>query len=128
MPTYLITEGFQFNTVSQAYAISKSADGELSLGPVAVANGQTVFEIMAAIDVSALKSLFVVSDQNVTMKSNSSGAPDDTLTLLANQPLVWYSGSYYPCPLTVDVVKFYVANASGAEADIYIFALIDPTP
>lgn len=128
MPTYLLTEGFQFGSVSQAYSISKSADAEVSVGPVPIATGQTAFLVNLAIDVSDLKSLFIVCDQAVTIKTNSSGAPDNTLTLIANQPLVWYNGSYYTNLLTVDVTKIYVANSSGATANLYIFALQDPTP
>ncbi len=128
MPTYLFTEGFQFGSISQTQGISKTADGETSLGPIEVANGATVFEVFCAIDVSALKGLRIVADQALTLKTNSSGAPDDTIVLVADQPLDWYDGSYYTKPLTVDVVKFFVANASGEDADLYIFVLQDPTP
>ncbi len=128
MPTYLLSEGFQYGNTALSYLISKEADQETSTGPVAIADGQSTFEIAVSIIVAELKSIFIVCDQDVNLKTNSSGAPDDEIDLLAGQPLLWYEGSYYASLITADVTSVFIDNSSGAVANLYIFALQDPTP
>ena len=127
MPTYNLTYGWQYLSSSLGYTIAKTGSSETSLSE-SVATGQTAFLINVAIDVSEVKALFIVSDQDVTVKTNSSGAPDNTISLLANRPLSWDPNSYFANLLTVDVTKIYVANASGSAATLQIYVLQDATP
>lgn len=106
--------------------VSISADGEdnreLSIAD-GVTNGQVVFHV----DVSQLALFHIVSDKAVTVKTNSSGAPQETLTLTANVPLVWYTGCGYTKPFAGDVTTIYITNASGSTATIKINKLEDTT-
>lgn len=81
-----------------------------------------------SIDISALKSILIVSDQDVTLKTNDSSSPDDTINLLADVPYIWNEGSYHPCLLTIDVTSFHVTNASGASARFQADWVVDVTP
>lgn len=90
--------------------------------------GETVFEITVNIDVSEIKALFIVSTHTITVKTNSSGAPDDELALIAGEPLIWHTDSIHAEPLTVDVTSVFVANSSGETATLSIFAITDATP
>lgn len=103
------------------------ADSETNLD-VAVADGATALQANLAVDISALKSLYISSDQNLTVKTNSSGSPDDTLTIKANSPLIWTPDCGFACPLTEDVTALYLANAAGEDATLKVRLLQDATP
>lgn len=93
-----------------------------------VANGQTDSAIVFALDVSACKSFFAVSDKAVTLETNSGSAADNTIALAANVPYFWNVNSYDSFLLDTDVTAIYITNASGATATIKIHALTDATP
>ena len=79
---------------------------------------------------SKLKSLCFSCDRAVTLKTNSTSAPDDTITLVAGQAIVWSLASdlLARCPISADVTKIYITNASGASCTFKIRALADTTP
>lgn len=97
-----------------------------------VADGQTAFRANLAIDISQLKAIIIHSDKAVTLKTNSSGSPDDTIVLQANVPLVWYTGPTIDAadgnPFDADVTDFYIANSSGATATVKFWVAQDATP
>lgn len=99
---------------------------------LAIPDGTTDLLVSLAVDITVLKALFIGSDQDITIETNqaggSSGAPDDTLTLPANQPVSWQENDVMTCPLTVDVTQIYVTNASGSTANLEIRTLEDATP
>ena len=126
MFTHTITYSWsRANENPLGYSVPSSAGGEVNLDediPIAAA---TEFDI--AIDVSQLKSLMLVADVDCTVKTNNSGAPDNTLNLKANKPLVWESQSgYFATPLTVDVTKLFINSA--AAGTLKLRGLVDPTP
>jgi hypothetical protein len=47
-------------------------------------------------------------------------APDKTISILANDPLVWDSQGYFACPFTVDVSTIRVTNASGSSCTLQV--------
>lgn len=71
-----------------------------------------------AIDVSELKSLFLVTDGGMTIKTNSSGSPDDTFTMVAYMPLIWVDGYPTANPLGTDVTKLYLTTGSGSTVNL----------
>lgn len=76
------------------------------------------------IDVSTIQSLFIYTDGALTVKTNSTGSPDQTLTFAANQPLVWAYGMPVTCPLTTDVTMLYFTNGSSTDA-VNIYGVIN---
>lgn len=106
---------------------SYSASGHVGIAE-AIADGQTAFLINLAIDVSEVVSLIIKSDQDITIKTNSSGSPDNTLALEANKEYNWDEDHLDALKLTVDVTKIYVANASGEESNLTIDCIQDATP
>lgn len=113
--------------VGHNYSNSYSAESRVSQ-EVAVADSATDFEVEIEIDVSRLAAYMIVSDQDVTMETNSGSAADETINLLANKPLVWAAGSYYTNLLATDITSLFFTNASGAEATVKIEAIYDVTP
>lgn len=92
--------------------------------PNSTTNGLVAF----ALTVAKLKSLYMVSDAVITVKTNSSGSPQETIALAAGCPLVWNSSDgYFACPFSGDVTKLYVTNTSGGAAQLQIRTIVDPT-
>jgi hypothetical protein len=75
-----------------------------------------------------MTSLFLQSDQNVLVETNSGSAPDDSFTLVANVPLVWFTGFVQANPITADVTGIYVTNVSGQTATIELLVGYNSTP
>lgn len=74
------------------------------------------------IDVDKLKSIFIVSDRNISITTGES-----TLNLFAGVPVVWFEASGVPNPFVAGFDTLEVTNSSGATALLQIFALLDPT-
>lgn len=98
------------------------------LSEEAVADAQTDYEITTTIDVSAVKAFYLVSTQNVTFETNNGSTPTNTISLLANQPYEYITGDYNSFLLTGDVTSVFITNASGSQALVSMYVLVDPTP
>lgn len=115
------------NQISKRVAATGSAEANVS---ESIADSSTDLEVAFVLDVSVLKSIIISSDQDITVETNSASVPDDSFTLLADNPLVWNSGSTLPNPFAsaVDVTALFITNASGSAAALEIRALVDATP
>jgi hypothetical protein len=85
--------------------------------------GDTNREILAAIDLSKAKVIAIKSDKNLTLKTNSSSAPANTINLLANVTYLWETGGYFANLLTTNVTKFFVTNANVTDATFAVIVL-----
>ena len=113
---------------SQALTANRIQDIDLT-GASAIPDSTTNQLLNVAWVRAQLAGIYIVSDQVVTIKSNSSGSPDDTLVLAANVPVHWYPARYHTKPFaTADVTKLYVTNASGQPANITGYVADDATP
>lgn len=90
--------------------------------------GSATTQLFVPLDVSAVVGFAIVSTVATTLKTNSSGSPDNTLALVANQPYIWHTGAYDTFKLTTDVVSMYFVVAGATAGTVTIAALIDPTP
>lgn len=93
-----------------------------------IATGQTDKLVVVAIDVSAVKSFYMVSDVAVTVETNSGSAADDTIALKAGVPYVWNTDSYDAFLLGTDVTALYITNASGSTSHFELRCISDATP
>lgn len=119
-----------------ADAINKSFDltggSEQNLDE-AVAAGSNPLSIAFPLDVSALKLLYIVADQDLVVKTNDNTTPNNTFTLVAGVPFVWSTGGAAlrdtgGTAVSTDVVTLKVTNAGEDDATLQIRALLDPTP
>lgn len=79
--------------------------------------------------VARLKSIVILSDQDIQIEINSAAGSGGTLAIKANKPLIWYTGSYFANPFGVDVTALYfTTGAIPASANVQMAALVDPTP
>ena len=106
---------------------SYSGDSEPSISKP-IPDQSTDYEIQFALDVSKTGLIYIVSDQDVTLETNSGSSPDNTVNLKAGVPYIWTEDSYHAPLLTVDVTALFITNTSGAAAQLEIEALYNPTP
>lgn len=92
-----------------------------------VTDGSTDFQINLAVQEANLQSFSLVSTQDVTVKTNSSGSPQETISLKANRLLAWGVGGGTK-PIAGDLSALFVTNASGSDATIKLIAGWDGTP
>lgn len=126
MPTF--TRRNIANTVNYEVDRAEEYTGALGLtidGTDPVVQG-AVTEFTISIDVSAVKGFMIVCDRDVIIETNSSGAPDDTINLLANKPYVWTDDDYNPFLLTADVTSIFATLAAGANATLRLEAVVAP--
>ncbi len=113
------------NEVSETQTFSSDSRTERS---VSVANSETDYLVAFSLDVSGIQVIIITSDQDITMETNSGGAADETINLLANNPYIWYTGSYYTNLLATDITALYFTNSSGETATVDILVVHDSTP
>lgn len=93
-----------------------------------VAGEATDSEIDYALDVSACKLFWIESDQPCTVETNSGSAADNSLTLAADEPYLWYDGCGATFVLDTDVTSLFVTVPGTTGANIKIRHLRDATP
>lgn len=78
------------------------------------------------LDRTVLQSLAFSSDLALTIKTNSSSSPTDTIVLVAGQVLVWSlaSDGLARCPITASITSLFITNTGGGPATLKIRALV----
>lgn len=84
--------------------------------------------IDCAFVLARLTAFYMHSDKALTIETNSSGAPQETIVLVANKPFVYVPGLGLPSPFAGNVTALYATNASGGAAALQVRALLDVTP
>jgi hypothetical protein len=112
---------------TKSTAVEVTGDTEINVPDLTVAAADTDEAVTIGIDVSELQSAYITSDKDVTLKTNSTGSPADTLTIKANKPLVWYKDSGQANPFTsgTDVTSLHFANAGAADAVVNACFLVN---
>jgi hypothetical protein len=125
--SHSVTVGVQTSSggVTKTKSYSGSSETLVSESfPTATTDG----DIVVAIDVSAVKSFYLVSDKAVTVETNDGSSPDDTIVLKADVPYFWNTDSYDTFLLTADVTVLYITNVSGSTASIELRVIQDASP
>ncbi len=108
--------------------VTKTASGRATVSENVPQSATTQLSI--AFPIATIVSVLIRSDQDVTLKTNSSGAPVNTIAVTGGVPQVWWTGQG-TCPFTTtDVSTIYVvAGAIGSDgANVDISVLYDTTP
>lgn len=90
--------------------------------------GSTTTEVIVPVDVSAVKGFYILATVACTLKTNSSGSPDETLALVANVPYVWHTSKYDAFKFEVDIVTMFFTVAGSTAGVVRMEILEDPTP
>lgn len=128
MATHNLKMSVSGSGVTREQTIANTQGGVALIDGETVSTGETDYEINFDLDVSACKSFYLESDQDVTFETNDGAAADDTIALKANKPYIWHADDYNSFLLGTDVTSVFITNASGATATIYCVALFDATP
>lgn len=106
--------------------VSKTAGLELNINESIDASATNqLFTIGFAF--AKLKMVYLKSDVDLVIKTNSSTEPDDTINLEAGQELFWHEDMEAACPFTADVTAFYITEANATAALLQGGILTDPT-
>jgi hypothetical protein len=109
---------------------------------VTISDGDAVFDLELVVPASTtdqlvtvtftltgLKGYMISSDQAITIETNSSSAPDDTIVLVAGEPLFWWDGMHEAMIFTDPVTALYLTTgAISASANVRIIIVKDSTP
>ena len=129
MATHKLTIAIEGSGISISHDISSTDFGVMLIDGETVATAETDKQLTFDLDVSAVKSFFLVSSADITLETNAIDATGgNTLALKADEPYIWHTQSLDSFLLTLDVTTSYWTNASGDTATIYCVALFDPTP
>lgn len=93
---------------------------------VELAADQTHYLVDFVLNVSEIKSFYMVSSQDLTIKTNDSGAPADTIVLKANKPLIWQHDSLHANPFSEDITALYLTNTLATVFQLEV--VFDSTP
>ena len=131
MPTHTFSQNFARPGETLSSQLSVTADGEVALDPntpTGIPASSTAYEVDMAITVAKLKSVYLLADQNLSIKVNTSGG--QAITLVAAQANQWtLVGNGGTSPLgSADVTKLLVDNAAAVAAKLQIRILYDSTP
>ncbi len=98
-----------------AAAVTTAYTGNTEQNASSLCNINATTEIDVTFIKANLQSLLLYCDQTITLKTNSSGAPQDTLNVKANVAFVWNTdlASIFTCPFSNNVTKFFVVGASA---------------
>jgi hypothetical protein len=71
-----------------------------------------------------VKALLLYSDTALTIKTNSSGTPVNTVTLAAGQIIVWGNDHPEPNPIAANVTELFLSNDQANIANVSIRVLL----
>lgn len=105
---------------------SVTADTEVAL-ETTVDVGMTNFMRNITVDYTQIVSMGIHSTKAVTIKTNSSGSPSQTITLIAGQGVVWDINdlTVAACPITTNLTKVYITNDDTAAADVLFYFVLN---
>lgn len=123
--SHILTYGWTQGSNSLSKQKTITAGQELNISE-SIDASQTDKLIACVIDVSQLKSIYMLASVAMTLETNDGTTPGTTIALDANEPYVWHSDSPQANPFgATDVTALYVTNTTAGDLDIR--ALIDPT-
>lgn len=125
-----VTHRIQFRFQKGNDVIDKtvvSASGAENNLDEAIPDATTDGLVAWACDLTQMKSIYMVSDQDLSIDTNSAHPGTDEFELKANEPLVWTENCGLANPFSADVTALYVTNSSGSTANLKIRKLEDPT-
>lgn len=113
------------HSVAPSLADSVDVSGEhASESSFTVAGSTTNQQEAIAFSDSGLRGIYIKTDQDLTLKTNSSGSPDDTISLKAGIPYVWVYNSGIDLPFSAAVTTTYWTNAGSTAANVYLRRLV----
>ncbi len=114
-------------TYTATIGLASSAGGAVRANPVEVGSTEVAIDETypagttdqlqaAAFTVANVQACILYSDKNLTIKTNSSGSPANTINLVAGEPYVWLkSVGIDTLKFTTNVTAFYITCVAAAR-------------
>ncbi len=129
MAKHTLKYGISGSDMSKNKSVSNTQVGVAVIDGEPVADSTTNFVVSFELDVSACKSFYLNSSQDILLDTNvdapNPGVDGNVINLLANVPYQWHVTDYNTFLLDVDVTDLRFTNTSGAIATIDLVALYD---
>lgn len=123
--THTIAQTYQAAGGAVVTSVSVTADAELNVD-VTLSASTSDKEIDFILDQDNAQALCLYCSAACTIKTNSSSAPDDTISLTAGVAVLCKSNAEVLALLSADITKIYVTCSAGG--DLKIRSLSDITP
>ncbi|MDP9292787.1 MAG: hypothetical protein M3O82_10560 [Verrucomicrobiota bacterium] len=122
--THVITTGYK-NDAGTVSSVLKTytGDAEENVEDV-VAVGITNKLYTVAITKTQIVSMCIYSSGAVTIKTNSSSAPTETITLAAGDAKTWATDHAESCPFSANITALYVTNTGSVPATLKMRVLL----
>lgn len=109
-----------------------TAAGQQSIDESLAAATDTVGEkVSMALDVSELVLLYILSNVNITIRTNDDTTPTEIIVVRANEPLAYAKGGPHSNPFGADITADMYIRLTVPSTGPVAFkweALVDPTP
>lgn len=112
------TDVGQIATATQSFTGDEENDFDGQV-PANTTNQAATLQVIKANMVSVL----IYSDQALTIKTNSSSTPQDTIVLAAGVPVIWNSSMSAAAPFSGNVTNMFLTNAGSVVANVKIRVL-----
>ena len=124
--THSLTTGYKSDE-GTITSVVQSFTGDAEVGiESAIAVGITNQHFVVAVTVSQIVIHVIAAvGEGMTIKTNSSTTPQDTITLAAGAQLVWYPASAAANFFTGNVTGFYVSNTGTKNGNFKYRALLN---
>ena len=120
--TATVTEKIAVGGTVVEYSNTYTEDGYIALDPQ-IADSGTDIEVILSCDLADIATMYIVSDQDVTLEVNDGAGAGGTISLVVGVPLIWGTNSYVSLAdlgFSADITGFFFTNASGSTANINI--------
>jgi hypothetical protein len=105
---------------SQTMSLAETINGDIEINSTLTIPANTTNQAIVIVLTQAnLQSVCLYANgAALTVKTNSSGSPQDTIALVIGQCLVWtlQTDGIGKCPFSASITEFFVTNASGNAA------------
>jgi hypothetical protein len=121
-------QGQNGNSIAKTVTSTSGAEQSIDETIPALASD---LEVALVLDVSQVKSIYIVASAAMTLETNSGSAADNTVTLVANIPFVWHyqDGTTLRdtagVAITTDITALFVTSTAGGTLQVRV--LVDPT-
>ena len=128
--TYTITTTIVGHGETKQFIESPTGDGAKPVD-VSIPAATTNKQVNVAATRANLAAVVLYASAAVTVKTNSSGSPQETIELAAGEVRKWTStegAGLAGCPFSGNLTAFYLTNAGGSAATFKAWLLEDVTP
>ena len=131
MITHTHTRGIVAAGRTESKQIAITSGLEMNLSEPLPASGVNT-PVAFAVVVSKLVSLFIISSAALVIKTNSSGSPANTITLVPDVPFLWQPGDgtlrdTAGVAISTNITSLFVTNPVASIIDLNLYSLVDPT-